>query len=254
MALLLGFVMIRSGLVIPAHNVEGPLAGVLRGARKWVEDILVVDDGSTDLTREAALAQGAQVLSWPSNRGKGRALKTGFGYYLDRGVEVIITMDGDGQHDPDCLPALIEAYHRSQAQVVIGSRLGDRERIPKIRYYPNLVGTYCVSWATGQYVPDSQSGLRLYQAQWLKGLPLKADGFALETEVLIKLAKKGAVIASIDVPALYPAGGAPSHYRPVADTYRISIMVLRSIFWPRLTKRPRGVFGLPFRQRKMAPP
>ena len=245
--------MIRAGLVIPAHNVEGPLVGVLRGARKWVEDILVVDDGSTDRTREAALAQGAQVLSFPSNGGKGRALKTGFGYYLDRGVEVIITMDGDGQHDPVCLPALIEEYHQREAQVVIGSRLEDRERIPKIRYYPNLIGTYCLSWATGQYVPDSQSGFRLYQAEGLRELPLKADGFALETEVLIRLAKKGAVIASIAIPALYP-GGAPSHYRPVADTYQISIMVLRSIFWPRLTKRPRGVFGLPFRQRRLVRP
>jgi hypothetical protein len=138
--------------------------------------------------------------------------------------------------------------------VIIGSRLGDRERIPKIRYYPNLVGTYCLSWATGQYVPDSQSGFRLYQAEWLRGLPLKADGFALETEVLIKLAKKGAAIASIAVPAIYPEGRTPSHYRPVADTYQISMMVLRSIFWPRLTKRPRGVFGLPFRQRRMVRP
>ena len=239
------------GLIIPAHNVEEPLVGVIRGARKWVRDILVVDDGSTDQTKEAARAEGAQVMSFPANGGKGRALKTGFAHYLDRGVEAIITMDGDGQHDPECLPALIEEYRKGAAQVIIGSRLGDRERIPKIRYYPNLVGTYCLSWATGQYVPDSQSGFRLYQAEWLRGLPLKADGFALETEVLIKLAKKGATIASIAVPAIYGDRRPRSHYRPVADTYQISIMVLRSIFWPRLTKRPRGVFWLPFRQRRM---
>ncbi len=242
------------GLIIPAHNVEDPLVEVIRGARKWVQDILVVDDGSTDQTKEVARAQGAQVVSFQTNGGKGRALKTGFAYYLDRGVEAIITMDGDGQHDPECLPALIGEYQKGAAQVIIGSRLGDRERIPKIRYYPNLVGTYCLSWATGQYVPDSQSGFRLYQAEGLKGLPLKADGFALETEVLIKLAKKGARIASIAVPAIYGDRRPPSHYRPVADTYQISIMVLRSIFWPRLTKRPRGVFWLPFRQRRLVQP
>ncbi len=246
--------MTRLGLIIPAHNVEEPLVEVIRGARKWVQDILVVDDGSTDQTRDVALSQGAQVWSFPTNQGKGKALKTGFGYYLDRGVEAIITMDGDGQHDPNCLPILIEEYQKGEAQVIIGSRLGDRERIPKIRFYPNLVGIYCLSWATGQYVPDSQSGFRLYQAEWLRGLSLKADGFALETEVLIKLAKKGAAIASIAVPAIYGDRRPRSHYRPVADTYQISIMVLRSIFWPRLTKRPRGVFWLPFRQRRMVQP
>jgi glycosyltransferase involved in cell wall biosynthesis len=246
--------MPRFGLIIPAHNVEKTLVGVIRGARKWVRDILVVDDGSTDQTKEAARAEGVQVVSSPTNEGKGRALKTGFAHYLDRGVEAIITMDGDGQHDPECLPALIGEYDRRAAQVIIGSRLGDRERIPKIRYYPNLVGTYCLSWATGQYVPDSQSGFRLYQAEGLRGLPLKADGFALETEVLIKLSKKGATIASIAVPAIYGEPRPRSHYRPVADTYQISMMVLRSIFWPRLTKRPRGVFWLPFRQRRMVRP
>ncbi len=242
------------GLIIPAHNVEKSLVGVIRGARKWVRDILVVNDGSTDQTQEAARAEGVQVVSFPTNEGKGRALKTGFAHYLDRGAEAIITMDGDGQHDPEFLPALIEEYGRGAAQVIIGSRLGDRERIPKIRYYPNLVGTYCLSWATGQYIPDSQSGFRLYQAKELRGLPLKADGFALETELLIKLAKKGATIASIAVPAIYDEPRPRSHYRPVADTYQISIMVLRSIFWPRLTKRPRGVFWLPFRQRRPAQP
>lgn len=247
--------MPRFGLVIPAHNVEETLVGVIRGARKWVQEILVVDDGSTDQTKEAARAQGTQVISFQANGGKGRALKAGFAYYLDRGVEAVITMDGDGQHDPECLPVLIEEYRKGTAQVIIGSRLGDRGRIPKIRYYPNLVGTYCLSWATGQYVPDSQSGFRLYQAEWLRGLPLKADGFALETEVLIKLAKKGATIASIAVPAIYGDSRRPrSHYRPVADTFQISIMVLRSIFWPRLTKRPRGVFWIPFRQRRMVQP
>jgi glycosyltransferase involved in cell wall biosynthesis len=245
---------IKLGLIIPAHNVEEPIVGVIRGARKWVRDILVVDDGSSDQTREAALAQGAQVLSLPTNQGKGRALKTGFAYFLERGVEAVITLDGDGQHDPESLPALIDEYRKGEAQVIIGSRLGDRERIPKIRYYPNLVGTYCLSWATGQYIPDSQSGFRLYQAEVLKGLSLKAEGFALETEVLIKLAKKGVAIASVAVPALYAEGRPRSHYRPVADTYRISIMVLQSIFWPRLTKRPPGVFWLPFRQRRRVQP
>jgi glycosyltransferase involved in cell wall biosynthesis len=246
--------MSQFGLIIPAHNVEEPLVEVIRGARKWVRDILVVDDGSTDQTKEVARAEGAQVVSFQANGGKGRALKTGFAYYLERGVRAIITMDGDGQHEPEYLPALIGEYGKGAAQVIIGTRLGDRKRIPKIRYYPNLVGTYCLSWATSQYVPDSQSGFRLYEADCLRGLPLKADGFALETEVLIKLAKKGAAIASIAIPAIYDDRRAPSHYRPVADTYRISIMVLRSIFWTRLTKRPKGVFGLPFRQRKRVQP
>jgi glycosyltransferase involved in cell wall biosynthesis len=244
--------MMPGALLIPAHNVEDRIAEVIRVASRWISDILVVDDGSTDDTSERAREQGAEVLSGRVNRGKGHALKRGFSVLLARGPEAIVTMDGDGQHDPERLPLFLEAYRVGDGDVIIGSRMGSREQIPRLRYYPNLVGTYCLSWATGQYIPDSQSGFRLYKADYLKGLPLRSDGFALETELLIKLAKKGARIASLPIPAIYGRRGQASHFRPVADTYRISITVLRSIFWPRRTPRDKGVFLLPFRERKRA--
>lgn len=240
----------KFALLIPAHNVETRIEEVLTGAGKWIADILVVDDGSTDKTADIVRRQGVRVLTGRPNRGKGYALKWGFETLLKEGPEAILTMDGDGQHDPDCLPLFLEAYRRGAGGVIIGSRMGSREQIPRLRYYPNLVGTYCLSWATGQYIPDSQSGFRLYAARGLQGLSLKADGFALETELLIKLAKKGALIASLPIPAIYGRKGQASHYRPVADTYQISIMVLRSIFWPRRIPRGKGVFSLPFRERK----
>jgi glycosyltransferase involved in cell wall biosynthesis len=240
----------KFALLIPAHNAETRLGEVLKGAGKWISEILVVDDGSTDKTAEIARRQGARVLSEGCNRGKGHALKRGFEVLLPEAPEAILTMDGDGQHDPDCLPLFLEAYQRGDGEVIVGSRMGSREQIPRLRYYPNLVGTYCLSWATGQYIPDSQSGFRLYTARGLQGLALRADGFALETELLIKLAKKGARIASLPIPAIYGRNGQASHYRPVADTYQISIMVLRSIFWPRRIPRKKGGFLLPFRERK----
>ncbi|MBI5584614.1 MAG: glycosyltransferase family 2 protein [Deltaproteobacteria bacterium] len=240
----------KFALLIPAHNVETRIGEVLAGAGKWLADILVVDDGSTDKTAEIARRQGVRVLSDHPNRGKGWALKRGFDILLKEAPEAILTMDGDGQHDPDCLPLFLEAYRRGAGDVIIGSRMGHRDEIPRLRYYPNLVGTYCLSWATGQYIPDSQSGFRLYGARGLEGLCLVADGFALETELLIKLAKKGSRIASLPIPAIYSRNGQASHYRPVADTYQISIMVLRSIFWPRQTRRNKGIFFLPFRERK----
>ena len=239
----------KVALLIPAHNVGEQITAVLQGARKWLTDVLVVDDGSTDDTLEMVRRQGVPALSYQPNRGKGYALKQGFNALLNLKPAAIVTMDGDGQHDPEWLPLFVEAYRRGAGEVIIGSRMGNRAAIPRIRYYPNLVGTYCLSWATGQYVPDSQSGFRLYGSEGLKGLDLKADGFALETELLIRLAKRGARIAAIPIPAIYNSRGPGSHFRPVADTYEISLMVLRSIFWPRQTPRGKGIFLLPFRAR-----
>jgi glycosyltransferase involved in cell wall biosynthesis len=244
-----GISLLKLGLLIPAHNVENQIEAVIQEARPWVDKILLVDDGSTDHTREKTLSLGVEFVSYHPNRGKGFALRQGIDYYIKNGFEAILTMDGDGQHDPKRIPFFIEEFKKGQAEVIIGSRMEESAKIPRYRYYPNLVGTYCLSWATGHYIPDSQSGFRLYQAKALKGLDLQSEGFALETELLIKLAKRGLRIASIPIPAIYRKGAQASHYRPVRDTYQISIMVLRSIFWKREVPRPKGVFWLPFRHR-----
>jgi glycosyltransferase involved in cell wall biosynthesis len=241
--------LLKLGLLIPAHNVENQIEAVIQEARPWVNKILLVDDGSTDHTRDMALSLGAEVVSYRPNRGKGFALRQGIAYYIKNEFEAILTMDGDGQHDPKRIPFFIDEFKKGQAEVIIGSRMGESSKIPRNRYYPNLVGTYCISWATGQYIPDSQSGFRLYQVKAIKGLDLQSEGFAFETELLIKLAKRGFRIASFPIPAIYRHGGQVSHYRPVRDTYQISIMVLRSIFWKREVPRPRGVFLMPFRHR-----
>ena len=239
----------KVGLLIPAYNVEDQIGAVIQGARPWVDGILVLDDGSSDHTREKALGLGTEVISNKPNRGKGYALKQGFAYFRFHGFGAILTIDGDGQHDPRYIPHFLEAYKKGKAQVIIGSRMEEGSKIPKARYVPNLIGTYCLSWATGQYVPDSQSGYRLYETKALEGLSLKDNRFALETEVLIKLAKRGCVFSSIPVPAIYNEVRQASNFRPVKDIYQISMMVLRSIFWKRETPRPKGTFLLPFRRR-----
>jgi glycosyltransferase involved in cell wall biosynthesis len=240
---------LKLGVLIPAHNVENQVEPVIREARRWVDKVLVVDDGSRDGTREMSLSLGAEVVSYRPSRGKGFALKQGLAYYIKNRFQAVLTLDGDGQHDPLRIPLFIEAYNQGQAEVIIGSRMAESDKIPRHRYYPNLIGVYCLSWATGQYIPDSQSGFRLYQVKPVEGLELLSNGFALETELLIKLAKRGCRISSIPIPAIYKEGNPISHYRPVKDTYQISIMVLRSIFWKREAPRPKGVFGLPFRCR-----
>jgi glycosyltransferase involved in cell wall biosynthesis len=239
----------KLGVLIPARNVEDQIAPVIREARRWVDKVVVVDDGSRDGTREKSLSLGAEVVSYRPSRGKGFALKQGLAYYIKNNFQAVLTLDGDGQHDPLRIPFFIEAYRKGEAEVIIGSRMEESEKIPRHRYYPNLIGVYCLSWATAQYIPDSQSGFRLYPVKPLKGLELRSNGFALETELLIKLAKRGCRIGAIPIPAIYREGEHHSHYRPVKDTYQISITVLRSIFWKRESPRPKGVFGLPFRCR-----
>lgn len=223
----------RVTALVPALDAAGTIGLVVRGALKHVERVVVVDDGSVDETAAEAARAGARVISHGQNFGKGEALKTGFKHALSEGFDAIVTLDADTQHDPDEIPRLLEAAYAG-ADIVIGARLAEKDKIPRARYYTNLVGVACISWRAGTHIEDTQSGFRVYRTDAVRGIRLYTHGFDTETEILIKAGRLGKRIVTVPVRTIYTDEIiSKSHFRPVCDTYRICMVFLDSLFWPR---------------------
>ena len=202
--------------MIPARDAEATLGEVIQGVKKALPEatVLVVDDGSADATSEAARDAGADVIRHEVNRGKGAALQTGFDEASRRGIERVLTLDADGQHDPAYAPRLLQALDSSD--LVIGSRDGNRAGMPWIRRATNSVMTRIVSGLAGREIQDTQSGYRAYPVALFDDVALRHGGFVLETEVLIAAAGRGWQVREVPVRAI-PRARRRSRFRPLGD-------------------------------------
>ena len=218
-------------ILIPAYNAAASLPGVLDGVRRYMapEDVLVVDDGSSDGTQKAAERAGVHVLSHSVNRGKGAALKTGFAWAVDRGYEAVITLDADGQHDPKSVPDFVRRWKEAEADLVIGSRMADRRGMPVERVCSNALTSWVISHRAGQRIEDSQSGYRLIAMEVLRQVSLETDGYEMESELLIKAARLGFRIVSVPIRTVY--ADEESFIHPLRDTGRFIALVWRSFSW-----------------------
>jgi glycosyltransferase involved in cell wall biosynthesis len=217
-------------VLVPAYDCAATIGEVVAGARRHLDRVLVVDDGSHDATAARAEAAGAEVVRHPRNRGKGAALRTGIARLGARGVERILTMDGDGQHLADEIPVLLAASDADPHALVIGARRVETADVKPIRLFGNRFANRWVEIASGLSLPDTQSGFRIYPMPETLALGARAGHFAFETEILIRAARGGLRVRSVPVAAYYPPAHARvSHYRPFVDTVRIIAVVLRLI-------------------------
>lgn len=206
--------------MLPAYDCAATVGEVVAGALRHLEHAVVVSDGSRDGTAEVARGAGAEVEALAENRGKGAALARGIELALARQPRALLLLDADAQHDPGDIPTFLAAWDRNAPDLVIGSRLGDRRRIPAARFWTNYIGSRILSWMTGAELLDSQSGYRLLSAELARELRLRSSGYAVESEMLIKAARAGARLAHVRIRTIYNDAG--SHFRPVLDTVRIS--------------------------------
>ena len=213
--------------VIPARDAASTIGGVVGELKRALPglSILVIDDGSTDPTSARALEAGADVIRHDVNRGKGAALQTGFDEACGRGVDRVLTLDADGQHDPAYATVLLQALEG--ADIVIGSRDRDRRGMPWIRRATNSFMTWLVSKLARTEIEDTQSGFRAMRASVLGKVRPRSSRFDYESEFLIEAGRKGFTIAAVPVPTLYNAPG--SHIDPVRDTARFIRLVMRQL-------------------------
>jgi glycosyltransferase involved in cell wall biosynthesis len=220
--------------VVPCYNVASFCGDVVRGSADFSNQVLAVDDGSTDETPrrlgeiENALSSRVRLLTFASNRGKGVALIEGIRtVLLDPRVAVIVTLDGDGQHRPEDIPRLLAAW-RDGADLVIGARgfVGNtppRSRIGNtlIRGFLRLLYPSCPA--------DTQSGFRALDRSFAEQVVRRVAGARYETEthMLLLAMDEGHPIATVPIPTIYSDGNRSSHFRPLRDSARIGLSVLR---------------------------
>jgi glycosyltransferase involved in cell wall biosynthesis len=222
-------------VVIPAYNEAASIRDVAQRARQQVELVIVVDDGSTDATAAALAGLDVVLLRNESNLGKAASLRRGADEATRRGASAIVTLDGDGQHCPEDIPALMRAWREAPGCIVIGSRLHQRERIPPARYRANRVANFWIGLAAGYAIADSQSGFRVYPARVLREARVRCDrarSFVFESEILIEAARLGVRALCVPVQVVYGSRARASHFRPVLDIVRI----VRMVAWRLLTQ------------------
>ena len=212
--------------LIPTFNEAPHIAAVVRGARRHVQEVVVIDDGSDDGTAEVAREAGAVCLRLEKNRGKASALRAGIAFAAKRDYSYVLLLDGDGQHRPDDIPALIRGACESDADLVLGTRPFARAAMPRARYYSNTIGSMVTSWLVGRRIADSQCGFRLVRLNQLRQLTLRGTRYELEMEVLIKMVRAGCSTLQVPVQMVYHDGRARSKMKPVRDTVRICLWSL----------------------------
>ena len=191
---------------IPVYNEERHVVAVLDEVRRYSPDILVVNDGSTDRTGELlARQEGARVITHPSNRGYGSALISAFTHALQQGVDVLVTMDCDGQHEPARIPVLLEALH--DADIVSGSRyLRDFRQdtlAPQDRRRINAEVTAFLNARFGLHLTDAFCGFKAYRREALERLHITETGWGMPLQLWVQAARAGLRMKEVGVPRLY---------------------------------------------------
>jgi len=229
-------------VAIPCFNEQNFIGDVVTRARKYVDKVIVIDDGSTDDTGRVARAAGAEVIRHEARKGAGAATKSGFEAARRSNADIVVTLDGDGQHNPDDIPKLLAPILNSEADLVIGSRFlqptqgtPQTTNVPHYRKFGINVITWLCNLGSKVKVSDSQSCFRAHSRRLIDAINITENGFGFSVEVLIKARKKGFVIKEVPISCLYHSQG--STLNPVVHGIGVAITVVKLRLLSRITTK-----------------
>ncbi len=217
-------------IAIPCLNEEQFIGDVVTRARVFADSVMVIDDGSTDHTCEAARAAGAHVIKHKARQGAGAATRTAFEAARKYDADVLVTFDGDGQHNPAEIPQVMDPILRGEADLVIGSRFlqPDFKQAPKYRKFGIDVITWLYNFGSKVRVTDSQSCFRAHSRRLIKAVDITENGFGFSVQVLIQARRKNFVIREVPVSCIYHLQG--SSLNPVVHGLGVAFGVVKLRF------------------------
>ena len=223
---------------IPAYNEASHIESLVKSAKNHVDSVIVCDDGSTDNTAKIARNAGAVVIS-QSNQGYGAAISTLFDYARRNNAKIMVTLDGDGQHNPEQIPLLIDAIISHGVDVSVGSRfLGDSEASGYRKAGIKII-TSAANYGTSLKISDSQSGFRAYSQKAIDAIHPTEQGMAVSTEILLKISNKGLSLAEVPISVTY--GPDTSEHNSVSHGVSVLMNTLKYVS----IKHPLKFYGIP---------
>lgn len=224
-------------IIVPTYNNEKTLEGIISGIIHITNDIIIVNDGSTDSTNDILKRfSHLKILSYPSNKGKGYAIRKGFEKAINEGYDYAITIDSDGQHFPEDIHRFLEKIEEEPDSLIVGDRNLEAENLSGGSSFANKFSNFWFRFLTGKKLNDTQTGYRLYPLKSLRKMNFLTRKYEFELEVLVRAAWRGINVTSIPVKVFYPSKEERiSHFRPFKDFMRISILntvfVLIALFY-----------------------
>ena len=228
---------------IPAYNEEKNIGNIVRKARNHADEVIVCNDGSTDNTAKFALQEGASVINHTKNYGYGKTIRTLFQEALERKADIIVTIDSDGQHDPEQIPIIVEPILKNGFDVVIGSRFIVNKhdvRIPFYRSFGIKTITKFTKQASYKNLTDAQSGFRGYSRHAIETMNLVEDGMQISTEILLRAGSNKLDITEVPVTISYDVENSSTH-----NFLSHGIGVLFSVFQFISLRHPLIFYGIP---------
>ncbi len=225
-------------IVIPTYNNNNSLRGIAEGSLRTDQDVLVVDDGSTDGVAETLSGLSLEIIRHEQNLGKGAAIISAAHWASERGYSHLITIDADGQHNPADIPKFQTKIKEKPLSIIVGIRDFESANVPESSIFGRKFSNFWVRISSGSSIADSQSGFRAYPLEVLKKVKCRAKHYNFEIEILVRSVWAGIILSSVDIGVAYTEEtNKASHFHPFKDNFRISLtytrLVLRNFSpWP----------------------